>query len=162
MKYFTNCQTLDEAKQLYKQLVFELHPDTSGRDSKVEFQAMQNEFENFRPETEKFKGEYDSWNAQEYSHIIEQLMTIPNITIVVCGSWIWLEGDTKPVKEQIKVVDTGETMKRGFSPKKKQWYFSPIGYRKRGNQELSFEEIKDRYGYKAKESEKRKQVTKSN
>ena len=66
MKYFTNCKTLDEAKQLYKKLVFELHPDTSGRDSKAEFQVMQNEFENFRPTSEKFKGEYDAWNAQEY------------------------------------------------------------------------------------------------
>ena len=89
-------------------------------------------------------------------------MAIPNITIVVCGSWIWLEGDTKPVKEQIKTVDTGATMKRGFSHKKKQWYFSPEGYRKWGNRELSFEEIKNRYGYNAKESEKRKQVAQRN
>lgn len=160
MKYFTNCKTLDEAKQLYKKLVFELHPDTSGRDSKAEFQAMQNEFENFRPTSEKFKGEYDTWNAQEYSHLITQLMTIPNITIEICGSWIWLAGDTKPVKEQIKAVDTGETMKRGFSPKKKKWYFSPVGYRKRGGKEMSFEEIQKKYGYEKKESEGRKQVAK--
>ena len=93
--------------------------------------------------------------------LIEQLMTIPNITIEICGSWIWLAGDTKPVKEQIKAVDTGETMKRGFSPKKKKWYFSPVGYRKRGGKEFSFEEIQKKYGYEKKESEGRKQVAQS-
>jgi len=42
MNYFTDCSSLDEAKQLYKKLVFELHPDTSGRDTKAEFQELQN------------------------------------------------------------------------------------------------------------------------
>jgi len=158
MRYFTNCSSLDEAKQLYKKLVFQLHPDTSGRDSQGEFQAMQNEFEAFRPSTEKFKGEFENWNAQEYSELIQQLMQIPNITIEICGSWIWLAGDTKPVKELIKAVDTGETMKRGFSSKKKKWYFSPVGYRKWSKRELSFDEIKDRYGYKAEGSKGRTQV----
>jgi len=158
MRYFTNCSSLDEAKQLYKKLVFQLHPDTSGRDSQGEFQAMQNEFEAFRPSTEKFKGEFENWNAQEYSELIQQLMKIPNITIEICGSWIWLAGDTKPVKELIKAVDTGDTMKRGFSPKKKKWYFSPVGYRKWSKRELSFEEIKDRYGYKKEASKGTKQV----
>ena len=158
MNYFTDCSSLDEAKQLYKKLVFELHPDTSGRDTKAEFQELQNQFEAFQPSTEKFKGEFEKWDAEEYSHIIQQLMTIPNITIEVCGSWIWLEGDTKPVKEQIKAIDTGDSMKRGFSPKKKKWYFSPAGYRKRGKGEMSFDEIKDKYGYKTQASKQTQQI----
>jgi len=158
MRYFEDCSSLDEAKQLYKELVFQLHPDTSGRDSKAEFQAMQNEFEAFRPGAEKFKGEFEQWDAQEYSELIQQLMKIPNITIEVCGSWIWLAGDTKPVKELIKAVDTGEKMKRGFSRKKKKWHFSPKGYRKWGKRELSFEEIKNRYGYRPAASKGKLQV----
>ena len=158
MKYFSGCTSLDEAKQLYKKLVFELHPDTSKKDTKAAFQEMQNQFEKFKPNTEKFKGEFENWNAEEYSHIIQQLMTIPNIVIEVCGSWIWLAGDTKPVKEQIKAVNTGETMKRGFSPKKQKWYFSPTGYRKRGKKELSFEQIKDHYGYKKQDSQQIKKI----
>ena len=158
MQYFSSCSSLDEAKQLYKKLVFQLHPDTSGRDSQAEFQAMQNQFEQFRPGTEKFKGEFEKWDAEEYSHIIQQLMIIPNIVIEVCGSWIWLAGDTKPVKEQIKAVDIGETMKRGFSKKKQKWYFSPTGYRKRGKKELSFEQIKDHYGYKKQDSQQIKKI----
>lgn len=154
MNYFSSCSSLDEAKQLYKKLVFQLHPDTSKKDTKAAFQEMQNQFEKFKPSTEKFKGEFENWNAEEYSHIIEQLMTIPNIIIEVCGSWIWLSGDTKPVKEQIKSVDTGDTMKRGFSPKKKKWYFSPTGYKRRGKKDFSFEQIKEKYGYQKQESKR--------
>jgi len=78
--------------------------------------------------------------------------------IEVCGSWIWLAGDTKPVKEQIKAIDTGDSMKRGFSPKKQKWYFSPAGYRKRGKGEMSFDEIKDKYGYKTQASKRTQQI----
>ena len=158
MKYFIDCSSLDEAKHLYKKLVFQLHPDTSGKDTKAEFQEMQNQFEAFRPSSEKFKGEFEKWDAGEYSHIIQQLMMIPNIEIEICGSWIWLSGDTKPVKEQIKEVDIGESMKRGFSPKKKKWYFSPTGYRKRGGKEMSFEKIKEKYGYKKQASKRTQQI----
>ena len=66
--YFDNCTTLDEAKKLYRELVKKLHPDLGG--DTASFQAMQNEFENFRPETEKFKGEFEKWNAGEFMGVV--------------------------------------------------------------------------------------------
>ena len=159
MSHFNECKSLDEAKVLYKKLALQLHPDRSGYDSTADFQAMQNQFENFRPTSEKFKGEFDAWNAVEYAELIQQLMQIPDITIEICGSWIWLAGNTKPVKEQIKAVDTGEGMRRGWSKNKQKWYFSPKGYKKRNGKVLDFEEIQNLYGYEAKATEGRKAIT---
>jgi len=143
---FIGVQTLDEAKKLFHKLAIIHHPDKGGR--KEDFQELLNYFHAFRPETEheKFKGEYDQWDGVAYAEIIFQLIKIPGIEIVVCGSFIWLEGNTKPVKEQIKAIDTGEEMKRGFSPKKGQWYFSPRKYRRRSKKTHSYEEIKGMFG----------------
>ena len=142
--YFQGCKTLDEAKTLYKKLALKLHPDKGGLTA--DFQEMLNQFHAFKPESEKFKGEAEQWNSKEYADIINQLLNIEGITIVVCGSWIWLEGDTKPIKEQIKAIDTGETLKRGFSKAKEQWYFSPKGYRKKSKGVLTYDQIKGFYG----------------
>jgi len=148
MNYFKNIATLDEAKKLFKELAVALHPDKNLNDetATASFQEMLNEFHNFKPTNEKFKGEASQWDGKQYSDIIIQLMSIEGIEITVCGSWIWLEGDTKPVKDKIKAVDCGETMKRGFSGNKSQWYFSPKGYKKRSGKKHSFDEIKSYFG----------------
>ena len=69
--YFKDCQSLDEAKALYKKLAFQLHPDCSGRDSTDEFQEMQSQFEHFKPKTQKYETEWEQWSAPDYMKIIE-------------------------------------------------------------------------------------------
>ena len=155
---FRNCKTLDEAKTLYKELCKIWHPDLNQKDTTAEFQAMQNEFHAFKPETEKFEGEFEQWNSEEYAFIIDQLLNIENITVTVCGSWIWISGSTKEQKDKIKTVETGETMKRGWSPKKLQWYFSPSGYRKRSKKVLSFDRIRELYGSEDVKRQARKTI----
>ena len=153
--YFIKCKSLDEAKQLYKKLCVKLHPDVSGYDSTADFQKMQADFENFRPGKEKFDGEFNQWDATEYAFLIDQLIKIGGISIEICGSWIWLSGDTKPVKEKIKSVDTGDTMRRGWSKNKGMWYFSPKGYRKRSGKQMEYEEIKTMFGSKTVKQKKK-------
>jgi len=145
-EYFKNCSTLDEAKKLYYKLAIQLHPDKGGK--KEDFQKMLNQFHAFKPSSQKFNTEFEQWDSKKYADIVEQLIKIKGIDIIICGSWIWLEGDTKPVKEQIKSINLNEYMKRGFSRSKGQWYFSPIGYKKRSGKVLSYERIKDLYGAK--------------
>ncbi|MCJ8334941.1 MAG: hypothetical protein MJH10_11920 [Epibacterium sp.] len=144
MNYFQNCTTLDEAKKLYYELAKELHPDRGG--NTAAFQDLSNQFEKFDPSELKFSSEKEEWNAKEYAHIVEALMKIPGITIEICGSWIWLTGDTRPVKDQIKGIETGASYKRGFSKSKVAWYFSPRGYRKRSKRELDLDQIREHYG----------------
>ena len=144
MNYFENCKTLDEAKKLYWELAKKFHPDKGGDHKK--FVELSNQFQSFKPDTEKFKGETDSWMAAEYAHIVSQLLVIEGIHIEICGSWIWLSGDTKSNKEKIKAIATGETFKRGFSKDKSMWYFSPKGYFKRSRKAHTMDDIRDYFG----------------
>ena len=46
MRYFDNCNTLEDVKQLYKKHARDLHPDCNpGRDTTAEFQEMQRQYE---------------------------------------------------------------------------------------------------------------------
>lgn len=142
--YFQNCQTLDEAKSLFWSLAKVHHPDKGG--NTATFQEILNQFESFKPGSEKFEGEFEAFNSAEYASIISQLVVIPEIVVEVCGSWVWVSGNTKPYKEEIKAIVTGDSYKRGWSQKKGMWYFSPAGYRKRSKAEYHMNEIRSMYG----------------
>lgn len=146
MNYFQACTTLDEAKALYKKLAFQLHPDVSGRDSKAEFQEMCNQFERFKPQTEKYQTEYENWSAPDYMQIIDELLKIPNIEIELIGSFIWIGGDTRNAKDKIKEIRNDLFKPAQWHKKKMLWYFAPSDYRKFSNREFSMDDLRTAYG----------------
>lgn len=142
--FFKDCETLDEARKLYYKLAMEHHPDKGGDEET--FKQLANEFESFRPGKKKYENEMEDWSSEIFAHIIDQLFNIPDLSIEIVGSWIWISGDTKPHKEQIKDIEVGEFYKRGFSRSKNMWYFSPKGYRKKSKKDLSMDDIRSFYG----------------
>jgi hypothetical protein len=60
------------------------------------------------------------------------------IEIELCGAWIWLHGNTRPIKESLKA--------HGFrwSPNKELWYFA--GVRTFNRKTRSMEEIRTMHG----------------
>lgn len=60
--------------------------------------------------------------------------------VEICGSWVWLHGDTKPHKDIIKEA--------GFmwAPKKKLWYYRPADYKSKGRGKFSMDEIRSKHG----------------
>jgi len=89
-----------------------------------------------------------AYNADEISNYGEELNTALNaiincqgINIEVCGSWVWVSGNTKPFKTILK--DSGYF----WSKHKNMWYFRPEMAKKRyfkGNS--SIDEIRTKYG----------------
>lgn len=78
--------------------------------------------------------------SEIYRDIIDSLITIPGILIELVGSWIWISGNTYPVKEEIKAAGFK------FHGKKRMWFWHPGEYRKYNNNELGMDEIRERYG----------------
>jgi len=159
MNYFKNCNTLDDAKKLYYELAMELHPDKNlNRDTTYLFQELQNQFEAFKPGKEKFTNEFSEHKPKDYIYVINELIKImetsPGLLVTVNGSFIWVSGNSYPVRAEIKgILKDGKTdkfpdqmLKVGFASKKSQWYFSPKSYKKRTKKVLSYERIQDIYG----------------
>lgn len=146
MKYFTNCKTLEQLKAEYKKLALKNHPDCGG-DEQV-MKEINKEYDEVFPKLKNIHvnkdGEaYEKENTEtvdEFKDIITALMRMEFVTAEVIGSFIWVSGNTKPYKEQLKEL--------GFKwhSKKLCWYKSPEGYRRSGKKQYSMDEIKEMYG----------------
>lgn len=62
------------------------------------------------------------------------------LTIEICGSWLWVSGDTRPYKEELKAA--------GFkwAPKKMMWHFRPADYKSFSRGKYTMDEIRARHG----------------
>ncbi len=72
--------------------------------------------------------------------IIEKLIHMDGIEIEICGSWVWVTGNTRAHKDELKALAFR------WSSNKAAWYFHRDGYRKRSKKSLTLDEIRDYYG----------------
>ena len=77
---------------------------------------------------------------QNIVNAIETLEEVEGISLEVCGSWLWVDGDTKPVKDLIKSVGGR------WAVKKKKWYVRPEGAKWFHRKEQDMERIREGYG----------------
>lgn len=149
MKYFVNIKTLDELKREYRRLSKIHHPDCGG-DEEI-MKAINNEHDelfevlkaqhNARADADPTgKTKRTTETPEEFRRVIETLLTL-DLTVELCGSWLWISGDTKPHKDALKSVGCR------WSSSKKMWYWRhPEDGSKwhRGKQTMS--QIRNKYG----------------
>ncbi len=143
MKFFKECQTIDEVKSLYKKLAKENHPDMGGNTATM--QAINTEYAFACAKLVKGAGLSDEQTdreiklSEEYRNVIEKIIHLPEIIIEVVGNWIWVTGNTKPVKDTLK--ETGFF----YASKKIAWYYRSEIFKTRGNG-APLEQIRRKYG----------------
>ena len=144
---FASVTTLEELKAVYKRLAMKHHPDRGGDvETMKEINATYDElFAKFSHIHKNYKtGEYyekkTAETPEEFKDIVDKLMKMQGIIIEIIGSFIWVSGDDKPHKEELKAM--------GFRwhKKKKVWVKPPAGYRKRSRRNYSMDEIRGMYG----------------
>lgn len=89
---------------------------------------------------------------EELFDILNKIKHLPNISMEVCGTWLWVTGDTKPVHDTLKEHGLK------YAPKKVAWYWRPEGYRKRGGKPWEMNAIRARYGSQDIDTEPTAQV----
>ena len=147
LKYFKECKTAEECKKAYKTFAKKLHPDNGGDVTK--FQAMQQEFSavweklkniHINSEGETYTKETNE-TAGEFMDIIEKLIQMSGCNVEVCGSWIWVSGNTKFYKEQLKELGFR------FSRSKSAWYLGQTAaYHKKYRSKYTMDDIRGMYG----------------
>lgn len=137
MNFFGNCATLDALKAEYKRLAKQYHPDMGGDTATMQAINAQYEAAFNRMSGNATNGTTET--AVDFINIISALMKIKGIVCEQCGSWLWISGDTKPVKEQLKAAGCR------WASKKKMWYWKPAGSYSRGSN-ASMDYIRAKYG----------------
>jgi len=149
--YLKGVKSLQELKQVYRQLAREHHPDFGG--SEAEMKQINAEFEYLYEVLPKTKQEQaSSETAEDYMVALEKVSGLPGITIELCGTWLWITGDTKPMRQQLRAAGFK------FAGKKQAWYWHSGEYKKRGRRRLSLNEIRNLYGSEQLENKERQAI----
>jgi curved DNA-binding protein CbpA len=144
MKYFNQCKTIDDVKHLYKQLAKEHHPDKGGQTATM--QEINSEYsfviakllDGMKISDEEMQSSILS--SERYQNAINAVIGFDKIIIELVGCWIWLTGDTFPIRNYLK--------QNGFyySKPKRAWYFRAEEYRAKYSSKMDLEVLKDIYG----------------
>lgn len=145
---FKGIEGINEAKKIYKNLAKKLHPDVGGSDEL--FKMLNSIYTNIIENKIYFSNEFKF--DLEIEKIISQILHFENIIIEVVGSWIWLSGDTKLIKDKLKELNFK------WASKKKMWYYGEM--KGRNLKEKSLEEIKSKYGCETVRIKEKEKLTK--
>lgn len=145
MKYFTNINTLDELKAAYRRLSMKHHPDCGGDTATMqEINAEHDKlFEMLKAKHNAAADEFHQTTEtpEEFREIITLLLRLDGLTVELCGSWLWIGGDTRTHKDALKAAGCR------WSNNKMLWYWhhAEAGRKwRRGKATMS--DIRTKYG----------------
>lgn len=160
-KYFKNISILEELRKQYKELLKTHHPDNGGdvgtmQEINAEYDSLfkalkrqheESESRNAAGNSNSDNTKYDFEADEKLREVLSRIICFAGINIEICGSWIWLSGNTYNYKAALKSI--------GFfwANKKKMWYWhSPEETVRRAKKPVNMEFIRTKYGSKKVET----------
>ena len=143
MYYFKDCKTVEEVKAMYKTLAKQHHPDCGGDTATM--QEINKAYAIacaaiFQGENRDAEDTYEQIRlSEEYRRVIEQIIHLAGIVIELVGNWIWVTGNTYPVKKYLKEAGMF------FASKKVAWYYRAEEHKTKGGKK-TLDEIREKYG----------------
>ena len=145
MSYFTGCATLEELKKRYRDLCRKHHPDLGGDEEvmkliNIAYEQAIKRGGVFDEEMGNAGTDFEAEAA--FRDLLEKLTVLSGLVLEICGSWLWVTGNTYQHKESLK--ESGLK----FASKKLAWFWRPDEARSRNRKQMSLEEIRQRHGSK--------------
>lgn len=119
--FFNNVNTLEELKAQYKRLVMKHHPDLGGNLRTM--QELNAEYDKLfailkdRHNATAEEGKATTETPEEFREIVEKIIFMEGLEIELCGSWLWVGGNTYEHKDELKAAGFS------WSRNKKMWYW---------------------------------------
>ncbi len=151
MNYFITFTSIDQIKLEYRRLVWIYHPDRGGDTS--EMQKINSQYQDAlaRCDGQTTKGTDGKNHTYTYNQDIEQAimdkiaeiisLKLDGIEVWLIGTWIWIDGDTRPHRKTLKAA------KCKWHSKRKKWYWHNGPKYRRGSK-ADFASLAATYGAK--------------
>ena len=144
-QYFADCKTLDELRIAYRKLAAIHHPDVGGDVSTMQAINAEHDrvFEALKAAHNASADEYHQTTEtpEEFRRVVVELLKLSGLNIEICGSWLWIGGNTKENKEALKALGCR------WASKKKLWYWHcESETRRHYKKSIPIEEIEAKYG----------------
>jgi hypothetical protein len=153
VQFFKGLSQVTEIKALYKKLAMQHHPDRGG-DTRMmqELNAQYHKaLESCHGEvyTGTDKVEHTYWYSSEKEELLVKkideiirsgVLNNDQAECLLIGTWIWIIGDTKPIKEQLKA------MKMSWHSKRLAWYWHTPQFKRKYNPNASLDDLALAYG----------------
>lgn len=154
-KFFQNCDNIEDLKANYKKLAMQYHPDRPqgnlqlmqevNAEYEILFALLKNKHKKVNNEgnTETYTAtEGTNETAGDFINVINELLKYENITIELVGNWLWVTGETKVIKDDLKKLGFFYNGKRD----KTLWMLKPDNQKHRYSKNETSADLKNKYG----------------
>ncbi len=147
---FKTLRTVKEVKSLYRELAMKHHPDRGGDTATMQevnrfyHEALK------RCDRQQEMGTDGREHTYHYNENVEQsimdkiseilALRLDGVDVWLVGSWVWLQGNTRPHREALKAI---ECLWHG---QRQMWYWKPYAGKTRYNKNASFGDLAATYG----------------
>lgn len=150
--WFEGVTTMQALKIRYKELAKAYHPDLNPEAGDEAMQQINAQYDALAARLSKIAADgcteataQERKTAQDvaaaYRAVIVKIINLEGLNIELCGSWLWVSGDTRMHKDALKAAGLW------WSAKKLMWYWRPEEAGARHNRRShSMQYIRERYG----------------
>ena len=149
--YFTGCTTLQALKERYKTLAKTYHPDLNPDVPDDIMAAINAQYDDLVKKFSRVSSdgcteatEQEARSAADlavaYREIIARIIHLSGLNIELCGSWLWVSGETYANREALKAAGLR------YASKKQMWYWRPEEAACHSRRGATMADIRRKYG----------------
>lgn len=155
MKWFRGMECIEDLKQAYFKLAKQYHSDVGGNDEIMkeinsEYSELHKRLKDVHRSMNSAETGAEFYNArtetaecpEDFINIVRELLKL-KLDIELCGRWLWIGGNTRAVKEQLKALGCKWSQKKALW----SWHYpedSTLHYK--GRKPWTMEQIRRGYG----------------
>lgn len=130
-----------DTKAAYRAACKKYHPDINPAGEEM-MKIVNQAFDVLKDYSGEIKSEQSDY-GDLLNDALNAILGLSGLMIEICGSWVWVTGETRLHKDILKTA--------GFkwASKKQAWYFRPEEFFSRSKGTKSLEEIRAKYGSQA-------------